>query len=74
MGIKQIWVSPKDGDWVVHRPGNKRASAVVENKAEAIQIARDIAINNGLELIAQNLDGKISLKNSYGNDDCPPKN
>lgn len=71
---KQIWVSP-DGDdgWKVHRPGNERASARTDTKAEAKSIAESIARNQGLETKIQRQDGTIQGWNSYGNDPCPPK-
>lgn len=66
-------VTPHGNDWQVKGEGNKRATAVVSTQNEAIQIARDIAINNGSEVIIHGTDGKIREKNSYGNDPFPPK-
>ncbi|MSU56089.1 MAG: DUF2188 domain-containing protein [Candidatus Taylorbacteria bacterium] len=73
MSAKQVWVSPFGGDWKIHSAGAGRAAAIVDDKAEAFELAREIAINKGAELIVQNLDGKIGLKNSYGKDYCPPQ-
>ncbi len=73
MAAKQVWVSPFGGDWKIHSTGAERAAAIVENKSEAFELAREIAINKGAELIVQNLDGKIGLKNSYGKDYFPPQ-
>lgn len=73
MSVKQVWVSPSDSGWKVQSANSDRASAVIDNKAEAIERARGIAINQGAELIVQNLDGKIGYKNSYGNDSFPPR-
>ena len=73
MAAKQVWVSPFGGDWKVHSAGAERAAAIVDNKADAVELAREIAINKRAELIVQNLDGEIGLKNSYGKDYFPPK-
>ena len=70
---KQIWVSPTANWWKVKQPSNSRASANTNTKAEAMQIARDIAINQWLETKIQRKDGIIQGWNSYGNDPCPPK-
>jgi hypothetical protein len=71
---KQIFVSPNGGNWwKVKQPWNQKASAIVDTKKEAIEIAQNIARNQGLETKIQNLDWKISWWNSYWNDPCPPK-
>ncbi len=64
----QIFVSPNWKNWKVHKPWAKRANAITETKQEALQIARQIAKNQWLELIVQRKDGKIHMKDSYGND------
>ena len=64
----QIFVSPSGEDWKGKVVGNQRASVICDTKAEAVERARDIARNQGLELIVQNLDGTIGWRNSYGND------
>lgn len=65
---KQIFVSPDGEDWKVKVVGNQKASAILDTKAEAVERAIEIAKNQHLELLVQNLDGKIGWKNSYGND------
>lgn len=70
---KQIRVSPNGDDgWKVKQPDNSKASAIAETKAEAIQIAEQIARNQWLETKIQNRDGKISWWNSYWKDPFPP--
>jgi len=66
--VKQIFVSPFNGNWKVKTVGNQKAAAICETKAEAIKVAIQIAKNNHLELTVQNLDGTIGIKNSYGAD------
>ena len=38
-----------------------------------VDYARDLAKKQEAELVVHNKDGKISQKDSYGNDPCPPK-
>ncbi len=64
----QIFVSPNDESWKVKVVGNQKASAICDTKAEAVERAREIAQNQHLELLVQNLDGTIGWRNSYGND------
>ena len=64
----QIFVSPDGEDWKVKIVGNQKASAICDTKAEAFERGREIAKNQHLELLVQNLDGTIGLRNSYGND------
>lgn len=65
---KQIFVSPLGNDWKVKTVGKDRAAGIFDDKADAVERAREIAINNRLELIVQNRDGQIGWRNSYGND------
>ena len=66
--VNQIFVSPDGEDWKVKVVGNQKASAVCDTKAEAVERAKEIAQNQRLELLVQNLDGTIGWRNSYGND------
>ncbi len=70
---KQTWVSPRGSKWAVKQAGNSRASKVFDTKVEAHEYARNRAIASGSELIEQKRNGRINLKNSYGNDSFPPK-
>lgn len=71
---KDQWVSPHDnGQWAVHGAGNSRDTKLYDTQAQAIARAREIAINQGSEVIVQGQDGRIRSKDSYGNDTCPPK-
>lgn len=53
--------------------GNSRATARTETQADAIKIARDIAINKQSEVIIHGQNGRIRERNSYGNDPYPPE-
>lgn len=61
------------GGWKVLGAGNKRATAKFDNKAEAEKRAREISTKQHSELVVHNRDGKISRKDSHGNDPHPPK-
>lgn len=70
---KNQHVVPKGDEWAVKGEGNNKATRVVDTQAEAIKIAREIAINQESELVIHGKDGKIRDKDSYGKDPCPPK-
>lgn len=70
---KNQWVSPRNGKWAVHGEGNSRDTKVFDTKADAEAFAKSVAKNQRSEVIVQNRDGKISSKDSYGNDPCPPR-
>jgi predicted RNase H-like HicB family nuclease len=66
-------VKNPDGGWDVKKPHAERASSHSDTKAEAIDSAREICINQKAECIIHREDGKIQNSNSYGNDPFPPK-
>lgn len=66
-------VVPRGTKWSVKGEGNSRATILTNTKQEAIDKAREISKNQGTELVIHNRDGKISQKDSHGNDTCPPK-
>lgn len=70
---KNQHVVPKDGKWQVIGEGNEKATATFDTQAEAIEKAREIAINQESEVVIHGKDGKIREKNNYGNDPYPPK-
>lgn len=71
---KNQHVTPhKAGGWQVKGAGNSRATARTETQADAIKIARDIAINKQSEVIIHGQNGRIRERNSYGNDPYPPE-
>lgn len=70
---KNQWVVKRDNEWAVRGEGNSRDTSHHKTQSEAIDAAKSIAQNQKSELIIQGKDGKIREKNSYGNDDSPPK-
>lgn len=73
MSRKNQHVVPRGDGWAVQGAGNSRATRITETQREAINAARDIARNQGSELIVHGQDGKINWRNTYGNDPYPPK-
>ena len=73
MGTNQPVTPHPDGGWQVKGAGNSRATVRTDTQAEAISIAREIAKNQGSELIIHRPNGQIRDKDSYGNDPFPPK-
>ncbi|MFA7275870.1 MAG: DUF2188 domain-containing protein [Pseudobdellovibrionaceae bacterium] len=72
MGKNQHVVPHADG-WAVKGAGNTRATSVHETQSQAIQEARSIAKNNHSELFVHGRNGQIRERDSFGNDQCPPK-
>jgi len=67
-------VPNKNGNgWGIKGENNGKYTRVIDTKKEATNIARGIAKNQEVELVIHNKDGKISDKDSYGNDPYPPK-
>ena len=71
MGNQHV-VSRDDG-WAVRGEKNKRDTSHHSTQKDAINAARDIAINQKSEVVIHGVDGKIRDKDSYGNDPCPPR-
>ena len=62
-----------NGGWQVKGAGNEKATVRTSTQREAINIARDIAINQKSEVVIHRPNGQIRDKDSYGNDPFPPK-
>ena len=58
---------PKGG-WSVKKSNAKRASFHFATKEEAFKKARALSNSHHAELVIHNLDGRISAKDSHGND------
>lgn len=70
---KNQHVVPHNGDWAIKGAGNGKATKVVETQKEAIKIAREISINQESELFVHGKKGQIRERNTYGQDNYPPK-
>ncbi|MFQ2386752.1 DUF2188 domain-containing protein [Aeromonas dhakensis] len=73
MSGKNQHVVPTDDGWGVRGEGNERLTSRHDTQQQAIDAAREIAINQQSELLIHGRDGQIREKNSYGNDPYPPK-
>jgi hypothetical protein len=61
-----------NGGWDIKVGGGDKAIKHTDTKKDAIDVARQISQNQKSELVIHNKDGKISQKDSHGNDPCPP--
>ena len=74
MSNKSTHVVPNaEGGWDIKQSGGQRSSGHFDTKQEAVQRARTISQNQNTELVVRNKDGRISGKDSHGNDPYPPK-
>ena len=70
---KNQHVVPNGNNWAVKGEGNSKNTRITQTQKEAIDIARTIARKEQSELIIHGKDGQIRQKDSYGNDQFPPK-
>ena len=73
MANKNQHVVPHPQGWAVKGAGNQKASSVHSTQREAIGTAREIARNQGSEMLIHGVNGRIRERNTYGNDPYPPK-
>ena len=69
---KNQHVVPHNGRWGVKGDGNQRYTRIVATQQEAIETARRIARNQGVDVVIHGRDGRIRDKDSYGSDPFPP--
>ncbi len=73
---RQGWqhIVPHENGWAVVGEGNSRATSVHGTQQEAIDAGREIARNQGGELLIHGRDGQIRERDSSGNrDPFPPR-
>ena len=70
---KNQHVVRREVGWAVRGENNTRDTVIKRTQSEAFEAARDIARNQGSEVLIHGRDGKIRERNSYGNDPNPPK-
>jgi hypothetical protein len=73
MAGKNQHVVPHADGWAVKGAGNQRATSVHPTQGEAAAVARGIAINQQSEVVIHRPNGQIRDKDSYGNDEFPPR-
>lgn len=70
---KNQHVVPYQKKQAVRGEKNEKVTSTHDTQAQAIQRAKEIAINQHSEVVIHRPDGTIRDKDSYGNDPCPPK-
>lgn len=73
MGKNQHVTPHPDGGWQVKGAGNEKATVRTDTQAQAIEKGREIAKNQGSELVIHRPNGQIRDKDSHGKDPFPPK-
>lgn len=71
-GKNQHVVKNSNG-WGVRGENNTRITQNFETQKQAIERAREIAINQESEVFIHGVNGRIRERNTYGKDPFPPK-
>lgn len=70
---KNQHVVKTDSGWGIRGENNSRITKNFDTQQEAIEKAREIAINQESELLIHGKNGRIRERSSYGNDPYPPE-
>lgn len=73
MAKKNFHSVPWNSDWAVKKEGVNKPISVHRTQATAEDKTRILAKKAEAEAVYHNRQGIIKDKDSYGNDDCPPK-
>ena len=74
MGKRNQHVVPHEDGWAIRAAGSQRATSVHRTQKEAIDTGREIARNQGAELLVHGREGRDSReRDSHGNDPFPPR-
>jgi uncharacterized protein YdaT len=73
MSKKNQHIVPHEDGWAVRGEGNQRVTSIHDTQQQAIRAGRDIARNQGSELLIHGENGRIRERNTYGHDPYPPK-
>ena len=68
-----IWVVRHEGRFSVKEAGLRTLLLPPVSQRVAIKVARALAMANGSELIVQDRQGRIRLRDSHGADPYPPR-
>jgi hypothetical protein len=71
--VKAVHVVPSDAGWKVKKAGQERVSASFETKQDAVDYAKTLSRNKRVDLVIHSKNGRIQIKDSYGNDPKPPR-
>jgi uncharacterized protein YdaT len=70
---KNVHVVKHPAGWAVKKEGAQRASQVTQTQKQAIDAGRQVAKQEGSELVVHGRDNLIRQKDSFGRDPHPPK-
>jgi len=70
---KNQHVVPYQKKWAVRGERSQKVTSTHDTQAQAIQRAKEIAVNQHSEVVIHRPDGTIRDKDSYGKGPCPPK-
>ncbi|MCU0599890.1 MAG: DUF2188 domain-containing protein [Desulfobacterales bacterium] len=73
MSGKNQHVVPAGDKWGVRGAGNSKLTRTFDTQREAINAARETAMNQRSELLIHGTNGRIRERNSYGNDPFLPR-
>ena len=73
MAKPNVHIVPRGDQWAVQRANGERATRLVNTQQAAIDVGRDIARRQQVELIIHSSDGQINRRDSYGHDPHPPR-
>lgn len=73
MSKKDQHVVRRDDGWAVRGEGNSRDTSHHNSQQQAYDAAREIARNQGTEVVVHGRDGRIRDSDSFGSDPNPPK-
>jgi uncharacterized protein YdaT len=62
---KNQHVVPHEGKWAVKGEGNTRVTSIHDTQSEAIDAAKEIAVNQKSEVFIHRPDGRIRERDSY---------
>ena len=73
MTKKDIHVVRHNDGWATRKEGASRVGRTADTQREAINLAREQAKREHVEVVIHGRDNKIRDSDSYGNDPNPPK-
>lgn len=73
MSSRNIHVVHRNGEWIVRREGNTRATSIYSTQKDAVEAARKQAEIEGTEVVIHGRDGRIRERDNYSNDPIPPR-
>lgn len=70
---RDIHVVPHNDGWATHKEGAQRVGKTADTQRQAIDLAREQAKRENVEVVIHRPDGRIRDSDSYGKDPSPPK-